>query len=354
MQLLNILKNKRFSFSKTKSFLLCFIFAISFFQIQAYSDSTGFEKNHDHLISCDGGAYYLYNAVVLKSDSDFTYSFNKYLNTWDEENPMIYKSANYPGSGAVKILLLPDSFSYSMPCVTNPVTSHYGWRGKRMHKGTDVDLETGDKVLAVMDGIVRYAGYYKGYGYCVLMRHLNGLETLYAHLSKLSVSSGDVIKHGTELGLGGTTGHSTGSHLHFEVHFMGRAINPELIFNFSQEKIKTHYLIIEDGKAKAFNPDSQTEEVENTTALDVDGEHGAEEEHNHPEEDAITEKLVVKKEVTAKPKTSNTAKKTHVVKKGDTLYSLARVNNTTVEQICKLNKIAVNATLNIGDKIRLK
>jgi len=301
-------------------------------------DSSGFEMKHDQLIACDGGAYYLYNVEVLESDSDFNYSFQQYLNTWDGENPMVYKSASYPGKGSVKLLLFPDSFSYSMPCVTNPVTSHYGWRGRRMHRGTDVDLETGDQVRAVMNGVVRFAGYYKGFGYCVLVRHMNGLETLYAHMSKLSVSSGDVVNHGEELGLGGTTGHSTGSHLHFEVHFMGRAINPELIFDFQEGVIKTHYLVIAGSQAKAYNPDSKQEEVENTSQLDESTDAGEEEAVKAPES------------------INKTSAKTkyHTVKKGDTLYSLSKKYDTTVAAICTLNKMSASSTIFLGRKLKIK
>lgn len=316
--------------------LLVLVFTNYSFLSARDRDSSGFEMKHDQLIACDGGAYYLYNVEVLESDSDFNYSFQQYLNTWDGENPMVYKYASYPGKGSVKLLLFPDSFSYSMPCIGNPVTSHYGWRGRRMHRGTDIDLETGDQVRAVMNGVVRFAGYYKGFGYCVLMRHMNGLETLYAHMSKLSVSSGDVVNHGAELGLGGTTGHSTGSHLHFEVHFMGRAINPELIFNFQQGVIKTHYLVISGSQAKAYNPYSKQEEVENTSQLDESTDAG--------EEEAVKVPEVVK--------TSNS--KYHTVKKGDTLYNLSKRYDTTVEAICTLNKMSANTTLFLGKKLRIK
>ncbi len=327
---------------------LSILFFTAFIPVNAYNDSTGFEKSKDHLITCEGGAYYLYNVQVLDSDSNFNYSFHQYLNTWDEEKPMVYKSAKYPGSGSVKILLVPDSFAYSMPCNFNPVTSHFGWRGKRMHIGTDIDLETGDQVYSVMDGIVRYAGQYKGYGFCVLVRHLNGLETLYAHLSKLSVNAGDVIKNGTELGLGGTTGHSTGSHLHFEVHFMGKAINPELIFNFSKGIIKTHYLIINsDGKSKAFNPESQLEESENTSKL--------EDENDAADEEAVKPILEIKKVPVKKVNMpAKATQKVHKIKQGDTLYGLAKKYNTTVSQICRLNKISESTTLNIGRVLKVK
>lgn len=296
------------------------------------------ESNHP-LIACNGGAYKMYDSEVVEADSLFRYSFNDYLNTWDEEKPSVYKSAKYPGVGTVKLLLFPDSNSYSMPCDNSFVTSHYGWRRSRMHRGTDVDLETGDEVRAVMDGVVRFAGWYSGYGYCVLIRHMNGLETLYAHLSKLETISGEVVNHGTKIGLGGTTGHSTGSHLHFEVHFMGRAINPELIFNFGEKKVKTYYLIVStDGKATTYNPDSQTEDVEFTQELSED--HDAE-----TEADKMVEETI---------KSTIAARQYHTVTKGETLYNLSKKYNITLDKICELNHIKITTTIKIGRRLRVK
>lgn len=285
------------------------------------------------LISCDAGAYRMYNSEILEADSLFRYSFNLYLNTWDEKKPSVYKSAKYPGQGTVKLLLFPDSGAFSMPCDNNLVTSHYGWRRGRMHRGTDIDLETGDAVRSVMDGVVRFAGWYSGYGYCVLIRHMNGLESLYAHLSKIQVQSGQVLNHGDQIGLGGTTGHSTGSHLHFELHFMGRAINPELVFDFKGKKAKTDYLIISsNGKAKAFDPETESDSEESTQSLADD-------------HDAETE--------VAKPRPKPQVKY-HYVRKGESLYRISKKYKTSVSALCKLNGIRSSSTLRIGQKLRVK
>lgn len=298
-------------------------------------DSAVSTESEPLLIACDEGAYQMYETEILEADSVFRYSFNLYLNTWDEKKPSVYKSAKYPGTGTVKLGLFPDSGAYSMPCDNNLVTSRYGWRRERMHRGTDVDLVTGDEVRSVMEGVVRFAGWYSGYGYCVLIRHMNGLETLYAHLSKLTVSSGEVIGHGDKIGLGGTTGHSTGSHLHFEVHFMGRAINPELIFDFKNKVVKTDYLLISsDGKAKAWssNDDLEVSDAQKTQPLTAD-------------HDAETE--------IATEKPADT-RKYHYIKKGETLYRLSKKYKTSVTHLCNINRLRTNSTLRIGQKIRVK
>lgn len=118
-----------------------------------------------------------------------------------------------------------------------PMTSGFGWRDSAQHNGVDIDLNKGDKVCAAFDGMVRIAKRFGGFGNVVIVRHYNGLETVYAHLSKLKVKPGQVIIAGQVVGLGGSTGHSTGSHLHFEVRFKGVPINPKYLISFKEQKL---------------------------------------------------------------------------------------------------------------------
>lgn len=117
------------------------------------------------------------------------------------------------------------------------VTSGFGWRDSTQHNGIDIDLRKGDKVSSAFDGMVRVAKNCGGFGNVVIVRHYNGLETVYAHLSKIKVKPGQVILAGQVIGLGGSTGHSTGSHLHFEVRFKGVPINPKYLISFSGQKL---------------------------------------------------------------------------------------------------------------------
>jgi murein DD-endopeptidase MepM/ murein hydrolase activator NlpD len=117
------------------------------------------------------------------------------------------------------------------------VTSDFGWRDSAQHNGIDIDLNKGDKVASAFDGMVRVAKNCGGFGNVVIVRHYNGLETVYAHLSKIKVKPGQVILAGQVIGLGGSTGHSTGSHLHFELRFKGVPINPRYLISFSEQKL---------------------------------------------------------------------------------------------------------------------
>ena len=127
-----------------------------------------------------------------------------------------------------------DVTGYVAP-VKGRLTSPYGWRARfgRMHRGVDLNLRVGDSVVAAFDGKVRLVKYEAaGYGHYVVIRHDNGLETVYGHLSRTLVKPGQRVRAGQLIAKGGNTGRSTGPHLHFETRFMGLAVNPEAIIVF--------------------------------------------------------------------------------------------------------------------------
>lgn len=122
-----------------------------------------------------------------------------------------------------------------VPPVPGAITSNYGYRPRfrRVHRGTDLRLSIGDTVVSAFDGKVRLTKYEgRGYGYYVVIRHDNGMETVYGHLSKFLVKPNQRVKAGEPIALGGNTGRSTGPHLHFETRFMGLPINPAAIIDF--------------------------------------------------------------------------------------------------------------------------
>lgn len=124
------------------------------------------------------------------------------------------------------------------------VTSKQGWRDGKRHNGIDVNCDQWDSVLCAFDGRVRFAKEFSGYGKVVVVRHYNGLETLYAHLAKIKVKSGQILKSGDLIGLAGNTGNSEGSHLHFEVRFKNEVLNPENIIDFDKYSLKSDSLLL--------------------------------------------------------------------------------------------------------------
>ena len=206
-------------------------------------------------------------------------------------------------------LVSPWSNCYSFPLETKKINSDFGWRHSRFHSGIDLDLETGDDVVASFDGIVRRSDYVSGYGNLVVVKHFNGLETYYGHLSKILVVVGDTLIAGEKIGLGGSTGRSTGPHLHYEIRYRGAAINPKYIVDFKDGDITSEVLYL---KKEHFKPTA-------TAAT-----NGA------------------------------SAKKYYTIKKGDTLGKIASRNKTTVSKLCKLNGITSKKVLKVGARLRVK
>lgn len=222
-----------------------------------------------------------------------------------------------------------------VPPVTGMVTSRYGFRHGRHHSGIDLDLETGDTVRACWAGKVRYSKYNDGgFGNLVVIRHYNGLETFYAHLSKLIVAPDQDVKAGEVIGLGGNTGRSYGSHLHFEVRFYDAAINPEEVIDFEKHVCKDDNLFIHKG---LFRPGAKPTTLE-----------GEEPEQTEKMEDPI------EKQIEAVKLVQSSLRKYYKIKSGDTLTEIADRNQTTVSKICQLNDIRPNATLQIGRSLRVK
>lgn len=219
--------------------------------------------------------------------------------------------------------------------------STYGPRNGRLHQGVDLAVPTGVPVYSAFTGQVRVSRYsQKGYGNIVVVRHENGLETVYAHLSERKVEVGDWIDAGHIIGLSGSTGRSNGPHLHFEVRYQGFSFDPEWIFDFQTGELK-HRLFVLKKKYFGVNQSvAQKFEEEEKTAQE-------------------TQKTEQASQTTQTPKVKTTASagssaQWHVVVAGDTLYAIASRNKTSVSALCRLNNIEENAILAIGQKIRIK
>lgn len=215
-------------------------------------------------------------------------------------------------------------------CIPHPgqVTSTFKWRKRRPHKGVDINLNTGDAVYAAFDGIVRVAMPTRmsgGYGNVIVIRHVNGLETYYGHLSKYIVKSGDIVKAGELIGYGGSTGRSTGPHLHFETRYMGQAFDPERIFDFKNGTLRNEVFSL---KKHYFNVNSR---------YGMTDQQSAAASKKAPANSGGSGKAVYYK-----------------VKSGDTLSQIAKRHGTTVSKICQLNGIKQTKTLQIGQRLRVR
>ena len=211
--------------------------------------------------------------------------------------------------------IIPDTYTidltgFHMPTPSTKITSPFGPRWRRMHNGLDLKVNIGDTIVAAFDGKVRIVKYERrGYRKYVVIRHDNGLETVYGHLSKQLVEENQLVKAGEVIGLGGNTGRSTGSHLHFETRFLGIAINPIYMFDFPKQDIvaDTYTFRRTQGSKRAGSHDTQV----------ADG-----------------------------------TIRYHKVKSGDTLSRIAKLRGVSVSTLCKLNRIKPTTTLRIGQVLR--
>ncbi|HEU4719133.1 MAG TPA: M23 family metallopeptidase, partial [Bacteroidia bacterium] len=180
------------------------------------------------------------HASIPKNNFDDGFQFypgNRFYGIWDTQHLFPYPDSLFKCDTVTDLNLAPEiSGEFFFPII-GPITSPFGWRDTAYHRGIDIDLNRGDSVRSAFSGMVRLAAKEGGYGNVVIVRHYNGLETVYAHLWKIKVKPGDIVTSGQLLGLGGSTGHSTGTHLHFETRFRGVAINPAWIID-----LKTHRL----------------------------------------------------------------------------------------------------------------
>ncbi len=265
------------------------------------------------------------------------FSTNDFYSVWSNNsvNPMLdLESKTIPNTYDI------DLTGFHAP-IEGSITSPYGWRRRRMHKGEDIGLHTGDTVRAAFDGRVRIKRYERrGYGYYYVIRHQNGLETIYGHLSRQLVQEGDIVRAGQAIGLGGSTGRSTGPHLHFEMRFYGIALDPSELIDFTTFKPKSPSYHFEKGRAE--------------WAQNNKGKRGAT--YRGGSSSATTTASTNNKNSNKSSSSKNNASSgnIHRVKQGDTLSAIARRYGTTVSRLCKLNGIRADKTLQLGQKIRYK
>ncbi len=163
-----------------------------------------------------------------------------YYQIWDSHtiDPYNLNPREFEETIQLKLFDKTKGQGWNLPTAQTRITSVFGPRWGRWHEGMDLDCETGDPIYSTFDGIVRVVAWDgNGYGRFVMVRHYNGLETLYGHLSKQLVEPGQLVKAGDLLGLGGNTGRSFGSHLHYENRYEGNAFSPVHVWNFPEQKI---------------------------------------------------------------------------------------------------------------------
>ena len=236
---------------------------------------------------------------------------------------------------------LPDSFridlrDFCMPTPSRVITSNFGPRWRRQHKGLDIKVYIGDTIRAAFSGkvrVVRYEG--RGYGKYVVIRHPNGLETIYGHMSKQLVVENQEVNAGDPIGLGGNTGRSTGSHLHFETRLCGVALNPAIMFDFANQDVVSDFYV--------FHKNSY--EYDGRLATQLRGANGR---NGYNPADVNSPNMGKSRETAS----NSGSTRYHKVKKGETLSAIARKHGTTVKALCRLNRISTSVRLRPGQILK--
>lgn len=251
---------------------------------------------------------------------------------WNSEKVQPYTVSRDSLPFRVVIQLTDSTERYCCPC-KGPVFSKFGIRHGRNHNGVDLPSPIGTPVYATFCGKVRVSMYTKGYGNLVILRHPNGLETYYGHLSARGVEPGDWVEAGQVIGKVGSTGHSTGPHLHLETRYRGHAFDPQWIIDFNDGDLKMDVFILKKkflSTYSSYTPDSfEDEEI----VMKSEEEERAEAERIEAERRAM---------------------RYHTVRSGDTLSRIASVNGKSIKAICALNPgLTTKTVLKIGRKIRV-
>ena len=268
--------------------------------------------------------YYIKNFEMVAQDSTF-------IKDWipNSTNPYTTRLEDLPLRNS--ICLVDSTSSFVCPNQTK-VFSRFGARRGRAHQGVDLPLPVGKPVYAAFDGRVRASTYNSGYGNLVIIRHENGLETYYAHLSKREVEVGDWVHAGDEIGLGGSTGRSTGPHLHFETRYQGFAFDPEWIADYETGQLRKNVFVLRRSYLNAnsrYVPESIDEE----------------------EEIYATDEQIIEEE--KRIAAEQAAIRYYTVKSGDTLGAIAKREGKSLSTIQKLNPGINPNKLSIGQKIRV-
>ena len=259
-----------------------------------------------------------------------------------EQSPASELYQEWDNRYAHKRTQMPDTFKidlrhFCMPTPSRVVTSNFGNRWGRPHKGLDIKVYIGDTIRAAFSGKVRIVRYEAGgYGKYIVIRHPNGLETIYGHLSEQLVSENQSVKAGEVIGLGGNTGRSTGSHLHFETRLCGVALNPALMFDFRNQDVTGDYYVYnvntyDEESVEATRLRGKVGNGGYTRDLVQNGEPGSYKDKKHADNDELLY---------------------HKVKNGETLASIAKLRGVTVEKIRSLNHLSANAKVRPGMILR--
>ena len=266
------------------------------------------------VVSDDSGSETDTTPRLIERDFEIP-AYSLYQQDWNHDHVRAKSLSAILGNNTnIKIILVEDNNPFVAPLRHLAINSPYGIRKGRPHTGIDLAANLNDSVFCCFDGVVRMAKEYSGYGNTVVVRHYNGLETVYAHLNAILVQPNQIVTSGTLLGLAGHSGRATGNHLHFETRFLYEHFDPATMIDFDEGEIISNILVI---NKENLLLDNQNEEEENSSTQ--------------------TEDATV-----------------HIVQEGDTLYAISRKYHVSLEQLYQMNHLTEESIIKVGQKIKIR
>lgn len=292
------------------------IFLLLWTTLCAQAQTKSLPETEEQAFNIDSVLNMIEDEVPLMDDAPASIM---YQHIWEHSNIRYPQNTFNVKNDTIRLVLVGENENPYVHPHKGKVISKYGPRSGRMHTGTDIKLQSGDSILCAFDGKVRLARVFSGYGNMVLVRHNNGLETIYSHLKSIAVQVNDTLKAGDLVGFGGRTGRATTDHLHFETRIFGEPFDSNKYIDFEKYALRGDTLYYLNKKVSVRLDDLLPKPPQHLAA-----------------------------------KTQPDGSLVHVIEQGDNLWKIARMYNTTVNQLCQLNNISTQQILKIGVKLYVK
>lgn len=273
---------------------------------------------NDHSTPIDPLSIETNSSATFISESYQIPAYELYNKSWSTEF-ISQENLQIPFSNQqLKIVLTQPNSPFYFPC-QGTILQSFSNKAKKQHWGIDIQTNANDPVVACFDGVVRLVREFDQYGNVIIIRHYNGLETIYGHLGKVDVKPGQRIQAGELIGTCPAY-HDDDEYLHFETRFFNQPFNPQLFIDKETHRLLSDTLVL--------TPQDMVE--------------------------TSTTQSVATNSSTSNTSATTSAANIHVVKEGDTLYKISRQYNISVEKILQLNHLKENSILSLGQKIRIR
>ncbi len=306
------------------------------------TDTLPTDRSEVRLVTFSDGTFRLIPTNPFHFRNTPAYSAN-----WDTINLFAYRNIELRDLPERTTLDFAEAHGFRAPA-TGTILSKYGPRSGRAHNGTDIRVTHGQPIYAAFDGIVRLSRWNSGgFGNIVVIRHPNGLETYYGHLSRRAVAADEWVSAGQVIGYGGRTGRATTNHLHFETRYADQSFDAERIFDFDKGELRRRtfalrreYFSIRSRAVEGIESEDDVSGDLSDNLLAVVPAAAADGQNAQESAPAV------------RPAASEPIY--HKIQSGDTLLALALRYDTTVASLCSLNGISRTTTLRIGRSLRIK